>query len=52
MLVLILHQEMKFGAITFTENVDLDKYYYSRYGIGFDTPAKFTLSNDDGFGEM
>ena len=34
-----------------TKNADLDKYCYSEYGIGFNAPAKFTLSNGDEFGK-
>ena len=31
-----------------TKNVDIDKYKYSRYGIGFDVKGMFSVAN--GFG--
>ena len=37
-----------FGAVTLTKNVDIDKYKYSRYGIGFDRKGTFSVGN--GFG--
>ena len=33
-----------FGAISLTENVDIDKYKYSGYGIGFDRYGSFSSS--------
>ena len=36
------------GAVTLTKNVDIDKYKYSRYGIGFDRRGKFSVGS--GFG--
>ena len=30
-----------FGAVTLTKNADIDKYGYSRYGIGFDRRGRF-----------
>ena len=30
-----------FGAVKLTKNVDIDKYKYSGYGIGFDTRGTF-----------
>ena len=30
-----------FGAFTLTKNADVDKYEYSRYGIGFDRRSSF-----------
>ena len=37
-----------FGAVNLTKNVDIDKYKYSGYGIGFDRKGKFSVGN--GFG--
>ena len=34
-----------FGAVKLTKNTDPDKYRYSGYGIWFDTPGRFSLSN-------
>ena len=34
-----------FGAVTFTKNVDIDKYKYSGYGIGFDRHGLFSHPN-------
>ena len=31
------------GAVTFTKNVDIDKYGYSGYGIGFDRRSSFSF---------
>ena len=39
-----------FGAITLTKNVDIDKYKYSGYGIGFDRRSSFSFPNG-GFGQ-
>ena len=39
-----------FGAVTLTKNADIDKYGYSRYGIGFDRRSSFSFP-DDGFGQ-
>ena len=39
-----------FGAITFTKNVDIDKYRYSGYGIGFDRGGSFSFPVG-GFGQ-
>ena len=30
-----------FGAVTLTKNIDIDKYGYSGYGIGFDRKSSF-----------
>ena len=30
-----------FGAVTLTKNIDIDKYGYSGYGIGFDGKSSF-----------
>ena len=35
-----------FGAVTLTENADIDEYIYSRYGIGFDRKVDFYLVMD------
>ena len=32
-----------FGAVNLTKNVDIDKYKYSRYGIGFDRHGSFSF---------
>ena len=40
-----------FGAIKLTKNVDLDKYKYSAYGIGFDAGGVFILFNGREFGK-
>ena len=37
-----------FGAVSLTENVDINQYKYSGYGIGFDRKAEFSF--DNGFG--
>ena len=39
-----------FGAVTLTKNVDIDKYGYSGYGIGFDRRGSF-LFPVGGFGQ-
>ena len=31
------------GAVTLTKNIDIDKYKYSGYGIGFDTHESFSF---------
>ena len=31
------------GAVSLTKNVDIDKYKYSEYGIGFDRHGSFSL---------
>ena len=31
-----------FGAVSFTENANIDKYKYSEYGIGFDRLGSFS----------
>ena len=32
-----------FGSVKLTKNADLDKYKYSGYGIGFDSPLELSL---------
>ena len=32
-----------FGAVTLTNNADIDKYGYSAYGIGFDRRSNFSF---------
>ena len=32
-----------FGCVKLTKNADPDKYSYSGYGIGFDTPGQYSL---------
>ena len=32
-----------FGAVSLTKNVDIDKYKYSGYGIGFDRRRSYLL---------
>ena len=39
-----------FGAVTLTKNVDIDKYWHSGYGIGFDRKSGFSFP-DGGFGQ-
>ena len=39
-----------FGAVTLTKNVDIDKYGYSGYGIGFDRKLSFSFPSG-GFGQ-
>ena len=39
-----------FGAVTLTKNVDVDKYGFSGYGIGFDTRSSFSFPGG-GFGQ-
>ena len=34
-----------FGAVKLTKYPDIDKYKYSRYGIGFDGKGKFSVGN-------
>ena len=39
-----------FGAVTLTKNVDIEKYRYSGYGIGFDRRSSFSFPSG-GFGQ-
>ena len=39
-----------FGAVTLTKNVDIEKYRYSGYGIGFDRRGRFSFPGA-GFGQ-
>ena len=39
-----------FGAVKLTKNTDIDKYKYSRYGIGFDSKGSFSHPSG-GFGK-
>ena len=39
-----------FGAVTFTKNVDIEKYKYSGYGIGFDRRSSYSLPGG-GYGQ-
>ena len=32
-----------FGGVKLIENIDPDKYSYSGFGIGFDTPGQYSL---------
>ena len=32
-----------FGAVSLTKNADIDRYEYSRYGIGFDRHGRFSF---------
>ena len=34
-----------FGAVSLTKNVDIDRYKYSGYGIGFDRHGEFSFGN-------
>lgn len=36
-----------FGAEGLTQNVEPDKNGYSNYGVGFDTPSRFSLANGE-----
>ena len=36
-----------FRAVKLTENADPDKYFYSGYGIGFDSSSLFSFQNFD-----
>ena len=38
-----------FRAVKLTKKTYFDKYKYSGYGIGFDTPRSFSLSTGSGF---
>ena len=35
-----------FGAVSLTKNVDIDKYGYSGYGIGFDRKSSVSFPSD------
>ena len=37
-----------FGSVKLTKNTDIDKYGYSRCGIGFDRKASFSIDNEIG----
>ena len=37
-----------FGSVKLTKNVDIDKYGYSGYGIGFDRKASFSIGDEIG----
>ena len=39
-----------FGAVTLTKNIDINKYGYSGYGIGFDRKSSFSFPGG-GFGQ-
>ena len=39
-----------FGAVALTKNVDIEKYKYSGYGIGFDRRSSFSFTSG-GFGQ-
>ena len=39
-----------FGAVTLTKNADIDKYWYSGYGIGFDRRRIFSFAGG-GYGQ-
>ena len=39
-----------FGAVTLTKNADIEKYWYSGFGIGFDRRSSFTFPGS-GFGQ-
>ena len=41
---------MFFGAVTLTKHVNIDKYGYSGYGIGFDRKGSFSFSSG-GYGQ-
>ena len=37
-----------FGSVKLTKNADIDKYGYSRHGIGFDKETSFLFGNETG----
>ena len=37
-----------FGSVKLTKNVDINKYGYSGYGIGFDRNTSFSVGNETG----
>ena len=37
-----------FGSVKLTKNIDIDKYGYSGYGIGFDRETSFSFGNEMG----
>ena len=39
-----------FGAVKLTKNADVDKYWYTDYGIGFDRKGSFSFPGG-GFGQ-
>ena len=43
-------QIVLFGAVKLTKNADIDEYWYSDYGIGFDRRSGFSFS-DGRFGQ-
>ena len=34
-----------FGAVTLTKSIDIDKYKFSGFGIGFDRHGEFSFGN-------
>ena len=36
-----------FRVVKITKNVNLDKYFHSGYGIGFDSRSRFSIPNSD-----
>ena len=43
-------QNCLFGSVKLTKNADPDKYKYSGYAIGYDSPSEFSL-NDGSVGK-
>ena len=43
-------QNALFGVVSLTKNVDIDKYKYSGYGVGFDKRSSFSFPGG-GFGQ-
>ena len=43
-------QNCLFGAVTLTKHVNIDKYGYSGYGIGFDRKGSFSFPSG-GYGQ-
>ena len=37
-----------FGAVRLTKNVNINKYKYSGYGIGFDRKGSYSIGNEIG----
>ena len=44
----IISDYFLFGSVKLTKNVDIDKYEYSGYGIGFNRNTSFSVGNEIG----
>ena len=40
-----------YGAVSLIKNFDPDKYFHAGYGIGFDVPGLFSMSDSSGIGK-